>query len=127
MMTIKAAQIDAIDLADYPPAPEHPVEIAFQGASGKDYRYFVCTLDEQFEPEPTNYVFAREVAPAKFVPVLVGETDDLQAVMDNHHMGRRLQFARATHICVHCAIDGPQARLAEKQDLVAYWAPICNR
>lgn len=122
----------SVPMSDYPPAPEHPAEIEWKGKSGKKYPYFMRHIDVAvemggFESCPANFVFAREVEPNQFVPVYIGETADLATVLEDHHTMRLVEFNRATHICESRSSGDMDERQAQKQDLVDYWHPICNR
>src|SRR5690242_9179382 len=127
MSALAATVIDAFEAS-----PDHAAEIMWRGHSGQDYRYFVQPIKAAlemggYEPGPANFIFVRETTPNMFVPVYVGETVDLAGVFDDHHTMRRVEFNRATHICEHSSSGDPAVRQSEKQDLAAYWRPVCNR
>ena len=114
---------------DYPPLPEFPPRIAWKGKSGIEYEYTACYLETggEFFPGAANYVFAREVEPNKFVPVYIGETDDLSRLFDDHHMMRFIERHKATHICVRDSGRSEVERQQEKKDLLDYWRPALQR
>ena len=96
------------------------------GASGKRYRYAVYMFGTVFGPGPANYVFARETRPGHYVPVFIGQTDDLSEPFDNHLAMQCIRLNRATHIHVKLSTAPEEVRRAERSDLIAKWNPTCN-
>jgi len=98
----------------------------WRGASGRKYRYTVYMFGTAFGPGPANYVFARETRPGHYVPVYIGQTDDLSAPFDNPLAMQCIRLNRATHIHVKHSIELEEVRRAERSDLILKWNPTCN-
>jgi hypothetical protein len=56
----------------------------------------------------------------------MGETPDLDKVLDNPLLMRIIRLHRATHICVHDSSGDSEQRQTERKDLIEYWQPPCN-
>jgi len=54
------------------------------GQSGQNYRYTVYMFGTVFGPGPANHIFAHETRPNQFMPIYIGQTDDLSEPFDNH-------------------------------------------
>ncbi|WP_300033660.1 GIY-YIG nuclease family protein [uncultured Roseobacter sp.] len=100
--------------------------IEWQGASGARYKYWIYPLPPNFDSVPGNYLFAKEVAPGKWRPIYVGQTNDLSERFDSHHKAACFKRNGATHIHAHAHSGGEAARLAEERDLKLGLNPTCN-
>lgn len=99
--------------------------INWPGNSGKQYKYWIYKLSRNFAKEPGNYIFAIETEPGLWVPVYIGQTEDLSERFEDHHKAACISRNGATHIHANTN-NSKQARLAEESDLVARWNPPCN-
>lgn len=97
------------------------------GQSGQKYRYAVYLFGTAFGPGPANYIFAREIRVGHYLPVFIGQTDDLSEPFDNHLAMQCIRLNRATHIHVRHAAQREELRRAERSDLIAVWNPPCNQ
>jgi hypothetical protein len=101
--------------------------IDWEGKSGTKYRYWIYSIDTEFDAVPANYIYAKESKPHHWRPVYIGETRDLSdRTLDSHHKEKCIEDNGATHIHVHKSSDDEDIRRDEESDLVAKWAPICN-
>lgn len=100
-------------------------EIHWPGQSGTKYLYYIHPLNTAFVPKPGNYLYAKETRPGYWVPVYIGQTDNLRDRLSNHEKEACARHNGATHIHAH-ASGGETARLAEEADLIARWQPTCN-
>lgn len=99
--------------------------ILWQGRSGTNYKYWIYPINHSLKAEPGNYVFAKEVSPGRWRPIYIGQTENLDERLDDHHKAGCIQAHGATHI--HAHLNGSKkARLDEEQDLIARWNPVCN-
>lgn len=98
--------------------------IQWPGASGKSYTYYIYAIGASLKAEAGNYIFARAESNT-YVPIYIGETENLSERFDKHHKKDCIEAEGATHIHAHLNAD-EQARLAEESDLIAKWKPPCN-
>ncbi len=101
--------------------------IDWAGKSGKTYRHWIFPLPPNFKAEEGNYVFAKETAPnnGKWLPIYIGQTENLNERFDDHHAMPCIKRNGATHIHAH-ANKSKQTRLDEEAGLIAEWNPPCN-
>ncbi len=104
---------------------QSPPPINWVGASGKSYIHYSYPIDIDFGAKPGNYIFARWTG-STWVPLYIGQTEDLSNRFDNHHKIDLAKRHGATHIHAHANENGERARLAEETDLVKKWNPACN-
>ena len=98
------------------------------GRSGRQYWYGIYPRHWRFGPgQPGNYIYAVESAPSRFLPLYIGQTDDLHRRLPEH--ASEFELFRATHLCAHFNYYdyGAFGRLAEERDLIELWQPACNR
>ena len=100
--------------------------IDWKGISGKEYRYRIYPIGTTFKKVPGNYVFAKETKQGTFLPIYIGETDDLSERFDNHHKMPCVVENGATHITVHVGETSATVRRTEEKDLREKYNPICN-
>lgn len=96
------------------------------GSSGQKYRYTVYMYGTVFGPGPANFIFARETAPNRYVPVYIGQTQDLSEPFDDHVALECLRQQRVTHVHVRHADARDEIRRAERSDLISAFNPACN-
>jgi hypothetical protein len=102
--------------------------IMWPGGSGRQYWYAIYPRHWRFGPgQPGNYIYAVESAPSRFLPLYIGQTDDLNRRLLEHDS--EFNLFRATHLCAHFNYYdyGAFGRLAEERDLIELWQPACNR
>lgn len=99
--------------------------IDWRATSGKTYRYFIVPMGTPLQAKGGNYIFARETKPGHWLPIYIGETENLDIRFDNHRKANCIRRAGATHIHQHLNADKSD-RLAEEADLIALWNPPCN-
>lgn len=100
--------------------------IDWEGASGRKYTYEIYSLDTPFRPVAGNYIFAKETKPTWYRPLYLGETTNLATRFGpSHHKWACAERNGMTHIHVR-QNSNQAARLAEEQDLVDKWDPVCN-
>lgn len=97
------------------------------GQSGQKYRYTVYMFGTVFGPGPANYIFAREARPGQFIPIYIGQTNDLSEPLDDHVALECMKHERVTHIHVRHTDTREEVRRAERSDLISAWHPPCNQ
>lgn len=95
------------------------------GKSGKKYNYHVYPIGTNFVAQPGNYIFAKKNAKGYWVPVYIGQTDNLQRRLSNHNEAACVRRNGGTHVHAHLNVI-ERDRLAEEKDLIQYWKPPCN-
>ena len=101
--------------------------ILWSGASGRQYKYWTYPINTEFKECPANYIFAKEVSPGRWMPVYIGETENLKQRMTNHERKPCALRNGATHLHAHTSSDDVDIRRAEESDLIQKWDPVCNR
>lgn len=99
--------------------------INWPGASGKEYKYWIHSMNTSFDSKAGNYIFAKQTSPGKWRPVYIGQTGDLSERFDHHHKMECARRNGATHVHAHTNPNEAN-RLAEETDLVRKWGPVCN-
>lgn len=99
--------------------------IDWAGKSGP-YRYWFSNLTDSFKKEAGNYMFVKQLANGNWLPVYIGQADDLSARLPNHERLADAKRAGASHLMTHTTPAGEQARLAEEKDLIEFWKPVLN-
>ena len=99
--------------------------IIWTGKSGKEYRYLIYEIGTDFRAVAGNYIFSKEDTPKSWVPIYIGQTDNLNERFDNHHKMPCIRRNGGTHIHVHTN-ERESDRLAEEKDLIAKGATPCN-
>ncbi len=106
------------------PAPQ---SCKWGGASGRDYQYWVFSLDAPFAAEAGNYIYAlADTREDIWRALYVGQTGDLQAGVRDHPGAVLARSRGATHLHVHKSVDFETARELEQQDLIAAHNPPCQ-
>jgi hypothetical protein len=99
----------------------------WMGRSGKKYRYSVHMFGTTFGASPANFIYARELKPGHFLPLYIGETEDISEPFADYLMKQCIQLSRATHLHVHFSVADEGIRRAEQSDLLEHWTPPCNK
>jgi len=99
--------------------------ILWPGKSGQEYTYWIYPINSSFKEEGGNYIFAKETVPKKWIPVYIGQTENLNERLENHEKETCAKRNGATHIHAHINND-KNARLVEEKDLIIRWQPVCN-
>jgi hypothetical protein len=96
------------------------------GLSGKIYTYHVYPFGTALKAEPGNYIYARLNAQNQWVPLYIGETDDLESRVATHEKRECVRRNGVTHIHAHLTPGGRSQRLAEETDLRSNFSTSCN-
>jgi len=100
---------------------------SWYGKSGREYKYDIYQIGTTFDPVPGNYVFARyEAGLLEYIPIYVGQTEDLSELTGNHPKMPCIQRNRASCLCIHRSSSSEKNRTSEEADLVARLHPACN-
>jgi hypothetical protein len=102
-------------------------DIDWIGRSGWTYGYFFLkdTSAAGIVPEPGNYAFVRQLANGNWTPIYFGIAENLRGRIPNHERLAEAVRLGATHIMGHTT-PNEASRVAEEQDLIAYWNPPLN-
>ena len=100
-------------------------DINWTGKSGASYGYWITPIGSSFKSVAGNYIFAKETKPGYWVPVYIGETEDLNKRLSSHDKEAAAIKLGATHIHNHTTSD-ETSRLAEEKDLIQKWNPPLN-
>lgn len=101
--------------------------IDWPGLTGRPYRYWFLTDPRPIGivDKPGNYMFVRPT-PTGWVPVYIGQTDNLRNRLPTHERWADAVAAGATKIMGHSMEGGEAVRCAEEKDLIQRWNPPCN-
>lgn len=101
--------------------------IMWSGISGEKYKYWINLIGAPFKPVVGNYIFAKETKPREWIPIYVGETDNLQRrLTPNHEKMPCIKRYGGTHIHTHSSSDDEAIRQKEEADIIDKWNPPCN-
>jgi hypothetical protein len=100
--------------------------IYWKDKSGSIHRFWIYPRGTKFnEPCPGIYIYARETSPHKWIPIYIGQTENVNVRLTNHEQQECVDQNGATHI--HVSIITPEkSRLAIEKDLIEQWKPVCN-
>jgi hypothetical protein len=100
--------------------------IYWKDKSGASHRFWIYPRGIKFnEPCPGIYIYARETSPHKWIPIYIGQTENVNVRLANHEQRECVDQNGATHI--HVSIITPEkSRLAIEKDLIEQWKPVCN-
>jgi hypothetical protein len=106
---------------------DSPKVVKFRGHSGKEYSYLCYHVGEHFKELPGNYIFAKRVQSTGFIPVYIGQSENMGDHFYNscrsmpciYHMGGH-------YVCVNYDNKSKEEREAEAWDLMTHWKPQCN-
>ena len=89
----------------------------WRGASGRRYCFRVVPLDRELPPmQPGVYIYCRQDGPG-WVPLALGQVEDLAAEVRSSATRFTASQAGATHVHVHIRLAGWEARIDEEIDL----------
>lgn len=100
--------------------------IYWKDKSGTNHRFWIYPPGTKFnEPCPGIYIYARQTSPHKWIPIYIGQTENVNVRLTNHEQQECVDQNGATHI--HVSIITPEkSRLAIEKDLIEQWKPVCN-
>ena len=99
--------------------------IEWPGQSGKNYLHYIHPIGTDFMPVGGNYIFCKLNAQDRWVPVYIGQTNDMKVRFANHHASPCISRNGATHVHEH-SNDNQQNRLNEESDLLSRFNTTCN-
>ena len=100
--------------------------IYWKDKSGTSHRFWIYPRGTKFnEPCPGIYIYARETSPHKWIPIYIGQTENVNVRLTNHQQRECVDQNGATHIHVSI-ITREKSRLAIEKDLIEQWKPVCN-
>ena len=101
-------------------------QIYWKDKSGTSHRFWIYPPGTKFnEPCPGIYIYARETSPHKWIPIYIGQTENVNVRLTNHEQQERVDQNGATHIHVSIITDD-KSRPAIEKDLIQQWKPVCN-
>jgi hypothetical protein len=103
--------------------------IYLTGASGAIYPYYKIPLPRStagWQAVAGNYAFLKQLTNGNYLPVYIGQADNLQARLPCHDRFDDAIRAGASLVVAHSTPAGESARLAEEQDLIRKWNPALN-
>lgn len=110
------------------PAPQ----IEWTGSSGKKYVYHIYDLIKSFNIDRTaNYIYARlnlYMDRSEWEPIFIGETENIKESLNlnAHPLADCIIDYGVTNILVHLSDFYKNTRIAEANDLIKNYQPICN-
>jgi uncharacterized coiled-coil protein SlyX len=100
--------------------------IYWKDKSGTSHRFWIYPRGTKFnEPCPGIYIYARETSPHKWIPIYIGQTENLNVRLTNHEQQECVDQNGATHIHVSI-ITNEKSRFTIEKDLIEQWKPVCN-
>ena len=100
--------------------------IYWKDKSSASHRFWIYPRGTKFnEPCPGIYIYARETSPHKWIPIYIGQTENVNVRLTNHEQRESVHQNGATHIHVRI-ITREKTRLAIAKDLIEQWKPVCN-
>ena len=100
--------------------------IYWKDKSGTSHRFWIYPRGTKFnEPCPGIYIYARETSPHKWIPIYIGQTENVNVRLTNHEQRECVDQSGATHIHVSIITD-EKSRLTIEKDLIEQWKPVCN-
>ena len=100
--------------------------VNWPGKSGAKYQYQYFTIGTALKAESGNYIFAKLNERGYWVPVYIGETEDLDTRVATHEKRECARLNGATHIHAHLTPGERQVRLDEETDLRRNFSTSCN-
>jgi predicted GIY-YIG superfamily endonuclease len=102
------------------------LEIYWKDKSAVGHRFWIYRRGTKFnEPCPGIYIYARETSPHKWIPIYIGQTENVNVRLTNHEQQKCVDQNGATHVHVSIVTD-EKSRLAIEKDLIQQWKPVCN-
>jgi predicted GIY-YIG superfamily endonuclease len=96
------------------------------GISGKKYSYYVCPFGASLKAAAGNYIYAKLNDQNRWVPLYIGETDDLESRVTTHEKRECVRRNGVTHIHAHLTQGDRTVRLAEGTDIRNNFRTPCN-
>jgi len=97
------------------------------GLYGTEYEYRVNPIGTTYKAIPGNYIFARMSMYGDWIPIYVGETDNLrERLTESHEKMECVNRYGGTHIHTHVSSDSQKERCKEESDIIDKWNPPCN-
>jgi predicted GIY-YIG superfamily endonuclease len=96
------------------------------GVSGKTYTYHVYPFGTALKADAGNYIYAKLNQQGQWVPLYIGETEDLDHRVATHEKRDCVRQNGVTHIHAHLTAGGLAARLAEETDIRKNFDSPCN-
>ena len=100
--------------------------IYWKDKSGTSHRFWIYPRGTKFiEPCPGIYIYAKETSPHKWIPIYIGQTENVNVGLTNHEQQACVDQNGATHIHVSIITD-KKSRFTIEKDLIEQWKPVCN-
>ena len=96
------------------------------GVSGKTYTYHVYPVGQSLKAEAGNYIYAKLNPQGQWVPLYIGETEDLDSRVATHEKRECVRHNGGTHIHAHLTPGERSIRLNEETDIRNNFATTCN-
>jgi uncharacterized coiled-coil protein SlyX len=101
-------------------------QIYWKDKSGTRHRFWIYPRGTKFnEPRPGIYIYARETSPHKWIPVYIGQTENVNVRLTNHEQQECVDQNGATHIHVGI-VTNEKSRFTIEKGLIEQWKPVCN-
>lgn len=105
----------------------NPQSVTWRGQSGTEFTYWQYPRGTNFDgKQPGNFILAKQTSPGHFVPVYIGQSNDLNDGISNNAKKSCIDLNGATHLHVHVSQPDLLERIREVDDLIARWKPVCN-
>lgn len=99
----------------------------WSGKSGREYVYRVYKLPPRLKKLPGNYIFAKPTEVKGWIPVYIGQTENLGETLNKDHPALAcVRKHEATHVHAHENAVDEEGRNTEVEDLVRVWNPPCT-
>ena len=100
--------------------------IYWKDKSGSSHRFWIYPRGTKFnEPCPGIYIYAKETSPHKWIPIYIGQAENVNVRLTNHEQRERVDQNGAAYIHVSIITD-EKSRLTLEKDLLEQWKPVCN-
>ena len=80
------------------------------GASGRSYLYHVYLFGTALKPEAGNYIYAKLNSQNQWVPLYIGETDDLQERVATHE---KRECVKQNGVILHTSTHTSRRRIVK--------------
>jgi excinuclease UvrABC nuclease subunit len=108
----------------------HEVRINWPGYNERLITTTLHPIGTTYPRTPGVYIFTAEAGDGRWLPIYVGECDDLHhrltLMLRHHQQWRSIIHAGATHICSLHVRGGKAVRLAIETELRRTLEPPCN-
>ncbi len=105
----------------------NPTTAIWRGQSGAEYTYWLYPRGTNFEGVLAgNFILAKQTSPGRFNPIYIGEASNLNEGIADISKKNCINLNGATHLFVHVRNFDAVDRIAEMNDLVLRWTPVCN-